>query len=52
MSRNDLRNRYPWHADAQQRYAAHQSPAKPYDRHSFRHRLRAFWARVRLALGA
>ena len=48
MTRRDLRKPYPFH-DAERTPAP--APRKPYNRHSLRHHMRAWLARVRRTLG-
>lgn len=44
MTRQSLRNRYPFHGIPA---PIQRGPATRYDRRSIRHRWRAFWARIR-----
>ena len=44
MTRRQLRNRYPFHGLPP---PISQGPVTRYDRHTLRHRWRAFWARIR-----
>lgn len=54
MTRQDLRNRHPYHKaafHAVEHQSGSAATTKPYNRHSLRHRMLAVWARVRLAIG-
>jgi len=50
MTRQDLRNRHPFHSPNLATTLADR-PAVRYNRHSLRHRCKALWARVRLMMG-
>jgi hypothetical protein len=49
MSRNDLRNNYPFH-NVQMREPATLSPIARYNRNSLRHKVKALIARIRNAI--